>query len=455
MSSHKRNNLYEQLIEIIELICKTGLKGLSQDEMVELSKNRRGEIFSKFQMSCFKGWKEAQEKILIMQLGLYPLAVEGHGFARYIYQNTQRLMDVIVWNMFGGGDYTDIKRLYNWEAKISNLKEHNILTHHRAANNINKDSHKFALIADLTSGLRIGDLMVSEVGKRPLFAEIKEGSVNSDLLEVIKNNKENIKETIRDPKRLKQAQRLIKQEERAKNALELLHTNSGVEDRFPGKKYEIHLLDKPHETFFKEMGILLSTVNIEGGVREVIIEDCLQLVCVKANSEGHFDHELVNNTLLAFGERNCGISFDWIEALNNSSIFKPIFLQPLPESIIQALVCREIALVMNFSFEKFAKKFHTEEFKVFTVSGKKKNKVLGRFRGAGGFGVSNKNIALVYESHGKNPEVFSDGIFGRIPSFCITPSYYYFMQKSMADRINSNSRENEKINIQSSDSYKS
>ena len=181
---NKEHCFQKELIDLIEMICCYGINAIRKYDSLtfdELS-NFLKENSLDFRSKCQEGWKKAQDIILTNQILFWKHdpKFKNNPEKLYWYRNYQRLMDVIIWNHFSNSDFTKMRRMYEEKPLIQNLVHHNIKSHYSLAKSINNDKRYFALVTDLTSGMRVGDLMI--VSKNGIkFVEVKEGAVNKQI----------------------------------------------------------------------------------------------------------------------------------------------------------------------------------------------------------------------------------------------------------------------------------
>ena len=345
-------------INLIELVLAKGINSMSQEELILMRDTKSVELIKKFQQNMFEGWKEAQDAILSIQLALSKDAKDTEMWPKwYLFRNTQRLLDTIMWHHFGP-DLTDMKRLYNIYPVIQNLFEHNILTHIDIAKEFNQDPLAFALISDLTSGIRIGDIFLVKHGQPHQFIEVKSGNVNSEIIESMSDDKK-MMEIVSHPQKRKQLERMFWQHDRAKETSNIIHTGEGVDDRFKFKKVKINETDKPFDTFEEEVVNALNSVSSQSNCVTKVVEDCLLVIAVKTSNSVDYT-ELIKKEINAFEENGnaSGISFDWGYILTKSQLYRPLFLQPIGNDLVHDLLFRDKMVVIYFSFEAFKKRFY-------------------------------------------------------------------------------------------------
>lgn len=420
-----------EFIDLVDLVLSKGIKSFSQEELIQMHETRSPDLIKKFQMNMFSSWKEAQDIILSIQLALSDEAIDSEKWPRwYIFKNTQRLLDCIMWHHFGP-DLTDMKRLYNIYPVVQNLFEHNILAHIDIVNELNQDPMSFALISDLTSGLRIGDIFFVKHGRLPQFIEVKSGDVNSEIIASISDSKKMI-EVVSNSKKRKQLERIFRQHDRAVESSNIIYGGEGVDDRFKFSKIKIYETPIPFDTFDEEMIQVLYSVDLPSECMTKVIEDCLLIIAINAE-QGVDYNSIIRQEIDKFeiNSDSSGISFDWGHVLTKSHLYRPLFLQPIGNDLVHSLLFREKLVVIYFSFEAFRRRFSSDSFVIKVLMGKQFKKINGKYRGSDFDILANKKSALAFIPTTKRLEPFSFGIFDRIPSFLIKPSHFVYLQKFM------------------------
>ena len=342
-------------------------------------------------------------------------------------------MDVIIWHHFDNSDLTDMKRIYEWEPLIQNHIHHNIKTHYLLAKQINQDRNSFALITDLTSGVRVGDLFTinSKTGKS-IFKEVKEGSINKQILSEIQSKKNNISSP---QKWKKQKNRILKQKQKMTNVSRSLQNKESIEDRLPNNKHETVLIKKPFDTFSEELNELFFKSKLSANkIEQIIIEDCLLVLLVK-DCQKNQNHIRILKSSINYFDKNSkmgGITFDFNLFLNKTSFTRPIYIQPLERGYIHNLIMRQTIVYFYFCFEKFINRFSDDECEIKLLTNKRLSKVYGHQMGM--FACS-KAGSLQFSSINQKI-ILSSGIIQRLPSFLLKPSHLLYLHKEILKLLN-------------------
>src|SRR5690606_7142676 len=105
---------------------------------------------------------------------------------RFRTRQVQHAVDAIVWSILGNRDYV-IRRFWLDEAHPGFNRSALLQTLH-VADELNREPNKLAIACDLTTFMRVGDLVVLDLmhQETPVtFAEVKSGHVNSKCLDLL------------------------------------------------------------------------------------------------------------------------------------------------------------------------------------------------------------------------------------------------------------------------------
>lgn len=438
----RMERIFDDIIRIARLILVNAIQSFSPDEMIKMREGNK-KLWNKFTYKLFANWKKAQREILTIQLLIWeinPNFQQDDPFLLYIYRVTQRLLDCIIWHHYGP-DITDIKRLYEYEPKIQNLRHHNIDSHIEEMEKLNSSTRQFALLSDLTSGLRIGDLFLVNKEKQKSFIEVKEGSVNTEILEAKNsNNDERIQEIMSSKSKSKQLKRMERQEKRAHEALKMIRNEEGEEDRYKGQKVRTVINPRPFEDFSEELRSFLSDFNKSNDpIKSLEIESCLLIFAYKPIKP----LKTTRDALIEKYEENStikGMTLNWNNTLTYSSVFRPIFMQPIDPDCIDSIVKGELIVDFYFSLEKFKEKFKSDEVKIFFNNGRLFRKAYDGLKKLQGPSVFyEKNQGTLFFNFTKIApeanEIFSEGLFSRLISNLALPSYLLYLHEFMTQNM--------------------
>lgn len=192
----------------------------------------------------------------------------------------RKLADTIAWQLFKN-DITTVRRLYLGNEPIditnSNIESCiNAVAHYRNQNPCN-----FALINDITSFIQVGDITIADADNKCLrFAELKEGNINLDILDTIKNYSENgcdyyLYSKLNDggTHYSNQFFRILRQMKNDNEVLEVLNTGQGT-DLYTGENINIPQKEIEVECFDNLVGELLVQAN-KKGYAITVVDKCL------------------------------------------------------------------------------------------------------------------------------------------------------------------------------------
>ncbi|GEL75431.1 hypothetical protein [Myxococcus virescens] len=150
----------------------------------------------------------------------------------------RKLADTIAWQLIGNQLW--LARRLNTDDSSPSLIHSNVESYISFADWFNADNPRgFALISDLTSFVRLGDILARDGDERALHViELKEGKVNEELLPLaqfaVRTNCEHFiaeVEKKEPPRKFEQFKRLLKQAERLNRTQELIKTGAGHDAR--------------------------------------------------------------------------------------------------------------------------------------------------------------------------------------------------------------------------------
>jgi hypothetical protein len=363
------NPEFEQLLE--QIFYSISRYGANK----EFSKNEKPEDFdyNRFFISCNEGFKIGQslclEKIREIQKETSNLKeklkdarrekkielkkslekkIKTENYKEALLRN---LIFSIVWQIFNGRREF-ISRFYTNEKGTNQLEGLGFEAILTAANDINKNSEKFALISDLTCNIQIGDLLVITQEQYEII-EIKTGKKNEEALRLIdfyKFNKIDITEERLDqtqnPKMVKQILRMIKQNIKTERVKTIIEEDSGEDPKL--ENTIIKLIDSPieSETYHDEIALLLKQLE-EKDWAYTSIWGVLNVGVYKNDWRlyGKFALEKLNNGYPIF---------DLMGTLG-VTISEPIFAKPLSfgDKNIINIATGKIKIYIGIDFDKF------------------------------------------------------------------------------------------------------
>jgi hypothetical protein len=215
----------------------------------------------------FAALKQAQERILTLRLDIE----EEHRAARtrknpepapfaYRLDVLADLQNTMLWALIG--DDSAVTNLSaSLDVDFGYLRDRNIESVATAAREINEDPRSFALIADLSTGVAIGDILHFAVTEEPRLSlgllEIKEGSANRailDLHDLFDKDSAEFENAVRAFSQrygehgMKQLKRFVRQLERADTYHKLIRTGSAPDFLKKDQQRYVHIVP-PEESY--------------------------------------------------------------------------------------------------------------------------------------------------------------------------------------------------------------
>jgi hypothetical protein len=273
--------------------------------------------------------------------------------------------DAIVWSVFGMQRHI-VKRLCLYR-KRSFLADSNDVHAMSTVKVLNADPMALALWNDATSCVDIGDVMYIKngMGPRPVFIELKEGLVNDAILDLLRNDSLEARETFAQKygsKGVAQLNRVVRQGEISQQALSLLQNERGT-DPVTGRETQIidtEMDDERYDDIFNDM--LKSALNGTEEITERI--ECLR-VFINTNKDRQKALEWTVRTLESQLGQPLHVSknkweSDRITDLNDGLYLPmslPLFLRHVDPQVIGALVYGDLMgrVHLYFDWDEFEK----------------------------------------------------------------------------------------------------
>jgi hypothetical protein len=353
-------------------------EGSVEEEIVEVARALKrpagdSELFSSpaavlanheaFVRACHDTWKEWHETA-IHRLEFHeaflqadkarPLGPGVRDFGNYNLAVWRRVNDAIVWSVFGAERHK-VKRLCLYK-KRNDLAECNPNSVIATLASLNSDPLSLAIWNDATSCVDIGDIMYIKNGMDPVpeFLELKEGPVNSEIIEVLKTEEASRDTAIKafeerfGKKGMQQLERVLRQKKIGNQALALLANEKGID---PVTGFEIEVMESatPLQTYDAGLCVLLEkAAACEAGAIDCV-DGCLWIFAAaggkkRAPYAAQRFIELLETRVDGFTRRNgkplAGWDRDKIRNLSVSvkyPLAKPLFLRNLDPMHIASL----------------------------------------------------------------------------------------------------------------------
>ncbi|MDQ8195025.1 hypothetical protein QEH59_11350 [Coraliomargarita sp. SDUM461004] len=265
----------EKLIrKIYSLACESGISVLG--EAPDIEKFRNSPLMMKdYTRAKHKGFQKAQ-----LIIGEELIKIEKAGKAEKYYECLLRkLADTIAWQLISYHGHI-ARRLYK-KQKSPTLSTSNYESLVKASKYVIKENLKFALISDLTSFIQVGDLLIVDPlnGKGLSFAEVKEGQVNDEIINLIHDtdgdSNDKLKAFIskRGKSGLSQLNRVMRQAQRMDSTKNIINDDHGV-DSDTGMEIRINAKEIEVENLSQKIEHSTEIARTRGWATD-IIDDCM------------------------------------------------------------------------------------------------------------------------------------------------------------------------------------
>lgn len=458
---HSKEHFKIIIKKISDLAFSNAIKNLTSE--MKLNPNTRewnNELKLKFKRLVHDGFKAAQLRI-VEEISLYQKKLNEYkteqkqarinrdniSVAKYknlIEEVENRLKilshigDGIVWQLFGAQVYR-IRRFYINESSKT-LKESNIKHALEVASVINQNPDDFALITDITNFIQISDLIVLKDNQLSI-AELKDGKVNDELIKLkaeyfaSDNNEEKLKEigTNLDSKKLKQFYRMLRQDMRMIQTIEVINEDKGT-DINTGKNIKILTPKHKTETYSKKIYETIEKLKDSNWAYEVDFGGIIHIGIYKPAS-----YDLSNIVIPALlNESKHKLIVNFSSILKNLS--EPLFAKPFPPEIIHDLLFDDIRIILGFNLDKFFsdfEKFYDVKTKVLSRKETMKLKEMDKLNSRNIFEIDNQAFELTDIQSG-NSMILGGGIISKLIYDNISPLTIYLDLKDILSNKSKN-----------------
>jgi hypothetical protein len=262
----------------------------------------------------------------------------------------RKIADVIAWSIFV--DLHIAKQFYIGEELVK-LKSSNIESIIKYISIQKKDLTCFSLVCDITGFIQIGDIIRTKRGKEDKGVEIielKEGEVNSNILSLFSDKLTTRNDWERffnkyGKSGIKQAERVVRQNERAQNTLSLITTDKGYD---PIMKLPKTLSKEVLELSFyvDRIANLLKKLEKKDWAID-IVQDSLYIGCYNNNAPW-----LSTFTYWVNGECHKPIIVDWKTVFYIPVVSSP-FLYPFGINKLCDIINGKIKIYLALDMPKF------------------------------------------------------------------------------------------------------
>lgn len=288
------------------------------------------------------------------------------------------------------------RRLHIGEKSGKNLKESNIRHSVTEAERINQKEDSFALISDLTNIIQIGDLFILE-DTTLYIKELKEGKVNDNLLHVISqinDNKSFDSDKLKSEftvKEQKQISRMLRQERRATQAVDVINNDEGTD---PQTGVKIIVKTPTQEILYYDeiLRAMYEELSPNKHYSYYVIDDCLHLGMYKENAlimASIGIRQLLKNET----ENSIVIDYGYItEKLSDT-----LFSKPYSKDLIVKLMVGYVKVMIGINLDKMIEVFNSNGLNASWMTRKETAKVTEEFKGMDIIVSNNMAIKICYE----------------------------------------------------------
>ena len=345
--------------------------------------------------------------------------------------------DGIVWQLFGAQVYK-IRRFYINETPKT-LEESNIKHALEVATIINSNPDDFALITDITNFIQISDLIVLKDNQLGIL-ELKEGKVNDELIELKKEYfaSDNIEEKLKeignnlDAEKLKQFNRMLRQDLRMLQTIEVLNDDEGTDVK-TGNQIKILTPKHTTETYSLKISETVAKLKDSNWAYDV---DCGGIIHIGVYKPACY--ELSNVAIPSIlAESKHKIIVDYSSIINNLS--EPLFAKPFTPDIIHSLLFDDLKIILGFDLDKFFsdfEKFFKVRTKVLSRKEAMKLKEADKLNSKNIFEIDCHAFELT-DIETNNSMILGGGIISKLIYDNISPLTIYMDLKEMLNTKNS------------------
>lgn len=417
------------LLDILFLVCNYGISHHQPEKENKLS-------YQLFMNKVHEGWKKAQdiacgallamldetkeinEKIAARKKAKQVQAVQQLQQAEEIIniriRKIQYVFNTIPWTIFGIKDHVP-RRFYR--EPQNNINRKTLSEIYTAADQINKDPSRLAILSDLTTFMHVGDLIVmglSDSSPGLSIVEVKTGSTNSKLLETLEFyekshcdkfmqlSAQNMTESER-----KQMSRILKQKLAMIQAAEVLEKDEGIDLSTNKPVRLIEPLSQP-DTFEDKVNDAYKTLSDNKDWAIGTIDECLYFGLYKGQWREH--GKVAMQMWMSSLNKDC-IYIDFRSAFFDD-LSKPITLQPIEKELTDKILTDEVSIYFALCFDDLISECQKNNVDCSFVSRKESERVAGQF---GGDLFRHKKQLLSVVNNPSGTKIYiNGGIFSRI-----------------------------------------
>lgn len=330
------------------------------------------------------------------------------------------IADGIAWQLINGEIHIS-RRLYIGET-TKQLNSSNLDHAITVANEINQFPENFALISDLTHFVQIGDLLIrtpESIG----ITELKQGAVNEKIAKLV-NKMSNpdcpikvIEEEIStfDTNTIKQLDRVLRQQKRAFQAIEVINKDKGNDPK-TGQKITVLTPKNLTSVYSHEFQKLLIKLESSKWAYDVLDRGCLHIGLYR--DEGILLAPFLIKDILSKETENY-VVVDFMSIAGNVS--EPLFAKPISPNFIIDILVGDLKLIVGLNIDALIEIFKNTGFEVKLLSEKETMKFRQREKMKVIF-IINKRAIQITNPQNKKSMIVGGGIISKILFDSIYPS---------------------------------
>ncbi len=431
-----------KLKQIIDYAFYYGLGAMQRNGDPQPSVEWSAETFQHFYEKCNEGYKKAQELLIEERIAYQQqlrdatsrqkkargLRLKNDAEAIGIEMATlevrlsvlSHVADGIAWTLLGGQLHL-VRRLHMQETESKFLDTSNIAHAVQEAEKINANSLDFALLADLTGAVQIGDLLVRHPHSIEII-ELKEGGVNDKIIELFDATEHTGKSLAEvdlsgfDAKTVSQARRMMRQRERKVNAEGIMSNDVGID---PVTKLPI-TVSTPlimTENYYSELLALREKLQ-NGTSAYICIEGCLHIGMYRGESIPTVAPAAVKFVVEQATENY--ILIDW--ATITDQVSEPIFAKSFDTDFILDFLTGQIKVIMALDIDALMYTFNVFGLQADWMTTKETMKFKEGGLGKQIIEFKNKGVKLTLPNELDRMGALSRGIVSKILYDNILPS---------------------------------
>lgn len=277
----------------------------------------------------------------------------------------RRTADALIWGMLGN-EASSVRRL-PIKADLDNLSKENIIDSLIAADDLNRDPHRLAVVSDMSTFVHVGDLVTFSLQHGFQLVEVKSGTKNNELYQAAEfgftsgcpHFEENFlkDKPVND---IKQFNRIKNQMIRAVNALEAIHTGEGYDNLMQSP---VIIEDRDYQPVFFSDNIIKLAEEIKSGKKWAIdvIDECVYVGVYSETEIGFVGFNAwIDGT--EFKGRVTNINDSFFDTLS-----RPFLNINLPTELLMDIMAGKLLIVMCFDHKKFFERANARYPGLFTL----------------------------------------------------------------------------------------